>query len=250
MDFIVDIALWGQHPESSSRIRSDWESYLADYRAENSWLETLLVKLRASATHIGWRASSGEMPTTVPTLLAMVAIAVCSTIFPFVDSSGSTAADFHIAAAATAFMLALARKPWEIEHSKFLSAAMILGGTGGAHLALRFHSPGPEAAENLIIIGHLVVAAGLTGAGISGLRTKTAFGARRIYMKLFAAGLTIIVCANIVFACSVVDQLVVCGMIFLLILAEVGLILHIPRLVELSERTSQAKQAKQLSSTS
>lgn len=240
MDRLMDIALWGQPPVVAARVREDWESYLADYRAENDWLDTLFMTLRACASHINWRVTSGEMPTTVPTLLSLTGIAICLLLFPLVEPAASTSADFHISVGAALFMIALARKPWQIGHSKLLSTSMIIGGTGGFHLALRFSGMGPAAADVLMIIGHLVLAIGLTGAGVSGLLTKTAFGSHRGHMMLLGGGLGIVISANLLVALSL-DNILLIGLVFSLVLAEIGLLSQIPRLVEISERTSSSE---------
>ena len=235
MHWLVDIALWGQHPDSAARVRNDWESYLDDYRSNHSRADTFVMMLRSSVSHIGWRASAREIPTTVPALLAITWIAICSSIFPFVDPVESTLADLHISFAAILFTLALAKKPWQIEHSKMLSFSLFLGGTGGVHLAFRFDGAGPVVVDTLMIIGHVVLAVGLTGAGVSGFLSKTAFGSSRVHMRIFSVGLAIIISANLLTTFTA-NTVILGALISALALAEIGLLSQIPRLVEISER--------------
>lgn len=237
MDRLVDIALWGQHPEIAKRVRADWECYLADYRAEHSWFQTLILMIRSTAAHIFWRISSEEMPSAVPTLMAMLSIAVCVCILPFVDPSASTSADFHMSVAAALLVFALARTPWKVEPSRLLSTSLLLGGTGGVHFVLAYGGLGPAIADNLMLGGHVLVAVGLISAGVSGLFTKTAFGRNRVYMMTFGFGLGLVICADLFYAINS-ERTELSALLFSLVLAHTGLFLQVPRLLDLAERSA------------
>ncbi len=119
--------------------------------------------------------------------------------FAAVDPVGSTSyADAHTTVGGALFVVALARRPWQLPYSRMLSTSLLVLGTSGIHSAFVLDIPAP--AYHVWMVALILIAIGVTGAGVSSIQTKTPLGAHVHLWWALAAGMALIVTAKLVLA--------------------------------------------------